>query len=253
MTQDWWLGKQLLLARLWDIFNNSRSDLDRSEVDALIENSEEDVQTLTEAEDITFNLTTILAKLHTVFTLKDKYDQEPFKKEALPLFIELENSLAEINEILESNVKTGKYASMPLKPEFHVPLWKTFHNLYSYLDSCKLVDTAMGFVIAENKKKGMTDHPWLLGTSEALQRKSMGLVELCARFASDLQGNLRQQKFARQIHDAIFPDADHMDDEDDLAKELQRLKLESNTEWKCEEIRDSWIEGLNGVLGTSVA
>ena len=233
--------------------DNGQSELNEEDVDAFCKSAGGDFRSFTDAERISTHLTNVLSVFYRLFSDKEKYNVELIKESISPLFSELQGGLEDITASLTTNLEGGWIFSMKLSSGTHIPLWNSFHSLYTYLDLCKFVTAAVAYMVTENKKRAIVGHAWLLDRSETLKRENQELQKACVRSAEDLRAKLKEESFIQQLQEAVLPRPRNGEDEDKIAEELRKLEAELDTKWTLRSVQESWIEGLEGIIRLKAA
>lgn len=254
MMQDLWLGHQLSVARFWDeIHNNGGSQLKLEDLQSMRGNSKHDPDSMTTPEHSTVNFVIVLHELWDVYRLEADFGKQDAEKRIRAQFELIGNWIAKSSEELVTQIESGHNASMPLTPDLDVPLWSFFHALFSLLDTCKFVAPTMEYVLTENKKRAYVDPTWLANQIKFVREQCTKLSRNVLHAATDLRDNLREGAALQEINVAVLGQVEDSGNEHEIAKQLRELGDNPALEKTCQEIRDSWIDGLDGVIRTKVA
>lgn len=236
------------MASFWEILhNNGGSQLRREELKALKENSKGEPDALTRQEQATAYLVSGLESLYTLYSQKLRYEKEAGNLFIQELFENIEKWLAESCEGLVLVT-----APLALTPDLSVPLWSLFHDLFIHLDLCKFIIPTLEFAVSENKKQARVGHVWLVDRVEALRKECTKLGESVSRAANKLRDKLNDHTTPQQIEEVVLGGLDKTEDQDVIAGELRDLGDYVELRKMCQDIRDSWIDGLEGVIRTKI-
>lgn len=252
--QDIWLGKELYIAWFADkLQNNGQSDLKVDEVIAFNQAlGGEDPDVFTGTEDEVMSIVGMLVWLHSLWSEGVKHDTSNPKESMQLLFENLDNWVVRRSKFLELGILSETNASMPLTLDLKIPLWNFFHDRYSLIDACRLVTLTLDYVISENTKECFVEQSWLSNRIDRLRSNLKKLSEVIRRSATDLRNKFLDQGVFQQINSAVLGNIEQTEDYEMLITELRDLGDLSTSETFCQDIRESWIEGLNGVIQTKV-
>ena len=215
------------------------------------EHSASDPHAFTDAE---YTIGVVLTLFHELYSV---FYQKPSPTEAEHVNIWLRNVLENLeiyivtgSRTLESNMEAGMNASARLGERLTIPLWSYFHSMYTYLELCKYLNPLLDYMLAESRKNKYIDAIWL-GSKLATIRDEGKRLAANVRFcATDLQDKLQGPAVLQEITREILRDRSKSTSEDVIGTELQSLGNESNL--ICQDIQESWIEALNGLIGTKI-
>lgn len=203
----------------------------------------------TSAEHGTSNIVLALIELYALF--KDPGHHE---KTAVTSFIQevianLKTWLVESIAAVATSIESGAWASISISPEFRIPVWSYYHESYSHLDQCKFIIATLDAILEENDRGHYTDHEWFSSKVEALRNHCKELSSNVRRSASALQGRLRGKDFP--LHQYVMQGSGHS--EQGIVKELQKLDRKGEILKVCQDLKDSWAEGLEGISQVNIA
>ena len=212
------------------------------------QNSGLDPHPFTDAEYTIGVVLTVLHELYTVFY------QKPPPMEAEPVDAWLRNAVENLevyiptgSQTLESNMEDGMNASARLGESLKIPLWSYFHSMYTYLELCNFLTPLLDYVFAENRKCKYVDVTWLGSKIAKLREEGKKLSDNVRLSGTDLRDKLRGPAVLQGITGEVLRDTNKDDSEDVIGTELGFLANEP-TEMMCQNIQESWIEALDGVI-----
>ena len=215
------------------------------------EHSASDPYPFTDAE---YTIGVVLTLFHELYSV---FYQKPSPTEVDNVNVWLRNVLENLeiyivtgSRTLESNMEAGMNASARLGERLTIPLWSYFHSMYTYLELCKYLNPLLDYMLAESRKYKYIDAIWLgsrLATIREEGKRLAANVRLCAK---NLQDKLQGPAVLQEITREILRDRSKTTSEDVIGTELQSLGDESNL--ICQDIQESWIEALDGLIGTKI-
>lgn len=261
IIQDRWLTTQFLLTRLWDVLHSDGySTIVETELanlrDRCGENRYgEDDDPCTDEERAVVNVVSALYELYRSYT-KTVLPQMP---DDVDVFIrdmleKLDQWLPTHAIWLMENIEQGRIGSAPLAADLNIPHWGYFHAMYTYLELCKLMAATLRYAVAENRRQGkqaFIDQKWLETKVAKICHECKRLASMVSRSANELRDRLQGLATLQDIDQAVVGRVD--DTEDLIGMEIQKFEdcRPAMTKF-CRDIQGSWIEGLDGVIQTSV-
>lgn len=206
----------------------------------------------TAAEHGTANVVMVLLRLHNLYVLP-KYEKVAAAEFISQALESLGIWLTKSNEALSSSLASGKYASISLAPDLQIPIWSLYHELYSHLEQCIFINAVLKYLLTENKKQPIVDHKRLNLDVKALQSECTNLSGNVSRAASAVRDKLRDPTFLQRLTKAALGHSEEGADEDPIAKGLRRMGDQSEMRDICQSLKNSWIDGLEGVIRTKLA
>ena len=232
------------------MLQNGYSELKKTDVLALAGSNGYNRAAFTLAEHGTANVVFGLAQLYAVHSANPSYPSSAITEFLRQLFENLELWLIKSSAALHYGAMFGKYASMPLAPDLKIPIWSLYHELFSHLEQCKFVSLTLSYTLAENKKRALIDQKWLLGRVNALQTECTSLAAKVSRAAIAVQDRLQGEAFLERFEKVVLDGAENDQNEAMIVRELESLGRSSEMKRVCKELRDSWIDGLEGIVQT---
>ena len=202
----------------------------------------------TPAEHGTSNIVLALIELHALFIDSRQYEKAAATDFVQEVIANLKTWLAESSAALTSSIESGMYASIVLSHDFRIPVWNYYHELFSHLDQCKFIIATLDNILEENKRGLKADHVWLSSKVEALRNDCKELSSNVRRSASALQGRLRGGNFP--LHQNVMQGI--ADSEQGIIEELQKLDRKGEILKVCQDLKDSWVHGLEGIAQVKI-
>ena len=219
---------------------------------ALNQNHGSNRAALTPAEHGTANIAFALTQLHALYDATALYPSSVVEEFLRQLFEDLEIWLTCSSEVIQSSTVSGMYASISLAPNLMIPIWSLYHELFSHLEQCKFVYSTLSCTLAENKKCPLVDQQWLLSRVNALQNECTSLVAKVSRAAISVRERLREQAFLTQFETVVLGSSEERETEATIVRDLERLGRQSEIKKMCRDLRDSWTDGLEGIIRTKI-
>ena len=215
------------------------------------QNSGSDPDAFTDAE---YTIGVVLTLFHELYTV---FYQKPPPTEAEHVNVWLRNVIDHLevyiptgSRTLESNMEAGMNASARLGERLTIPLWSYFHSMYIYLELCKYLNPLLDYMLAESRKYKYIDAIWLGSKLATIRDEGKRLTANVRLSATDLQDKLRGPAVLQEITREILRDRSKITSEDVIGTELRSLGNESTV--ICQDIQESWIEALDGIIGTKI-
>lgn len=232
------------------LHNNGHSLIDEAGLAAMKQNSGSDPDAFTDAESTIGVVLTILYELYTVFYRKPTpIEREPVKELIHNAVENLEMYIPTGSQTLESNMQAGMNASARLGESLKIPLWSYFHSMYTYLELCRYLAPLLDYVLAENRKCKYVDASWLASKLVIFREETQKLSTNVRLSVKDLRDKLQGPTVLREITQEVLRHTKKDEREDVIGTELGLLGDESTV--ICKNIRESWIEALDGVIRVS--
>ena len=240
------------MTRLWDMLHNDgRSSIKDSELNSLRTTSEHKPKCHTDAESEHSLYVTLLYQLYTLYYL---YEGKPMLSSTGDHVRSIVTKFAEwefiTNGSREERLGFEEHGTVPIGENLVIPDWRYFHERYSSLELIGVTVLTMEYVMAKNHKIGshsVVDQEWL-------KTKITKIVRDCRKTVFWLQHSVKE--FWTEIaQDSTIRELEHEligrigDSTDSLGHELQCFDSEASKKI-CENIRESWISGLNGITLT---
>ena len=205
----------------------------------------------TAAESTTASLVKHLCLVYNLFIDQELYDQ--VTSEDVQTFAIIFNGWADsTSQKLDYSVKSGNYASLQVAPDVKLPIWSLLHELYSHLDQCAFVLLTMEFALSQNKRQPFNERQQIIPDAKILRDKCMAIASQVWQLATDIQRKLRDRSLVQRIDQFV---SGHSSDttRDPVAEELRSLEDAPRVQQIIRDLRDSWIDGLDGVIQTKIA
>jgi len=253
LVQDAWLKHQLFLAYFWDVLHTGYSELNAGELEAMDKGNGWDRYTFTPAEHGTANVVTTLLEFYALYARPQQFEKSAAAEFIRQLFANLESWLTQSSEALTASTASGLYASMSLAPDLKIPVWYHYHELFSYLEQCKFILATLEYALNENKKQPCIDHQYLTSATKALKSECTNLSGNVWHSATTLRDKFRDQAFLQKLDEAALGGSEVGEDQAVIAKEIKNLGHQPEIKKVCWDLRDSWIDALEGVSRTKFA
>ena len=252
-VQDAWLKHELFLSWFWETLHHGYSELKPHEIEAMGDARGWNRAPFTPAEHGTANVVGVLTEVYSLYAHPNQYRQAAAQDFMHQVFANLETWLTSSSEALSSSIESGTYASISLAPDLKAPIWSLYHDLLAHIEQCKFINVTMSYVLTENKKQPCIEHQLLVGKVKALQNECTLLSDNVYRLATSMRDQLRNQLFLQRFDEVVLGNLSEGEDELMIVKELQNLGHQSEMKRVCQDLKNSWVDGLEGILRTKLA
>ena len=202
----------------------------------------------TAAENATANIAKVITQLSSLHIHPDRYQKKVAQDVIVQSLEGLHAWLAQCSENLTSSTASGKFPSISITSNLAIPLWSFYHELFSYIEQCKFIGAAVEYVLAENRKVTHIDHQSLSKQAEALRSAYAELESSVWASATAVRQRLRDPSFVQQLTETMIDDTRRDGDEAMIVEAIKNLGNQPEMERVCDDLKDSWVEGLGVVL-----
>lgn len=186
--------------------------------------------------------------LRSIYSVKDSHEKGAQDVFIQDLLDSIEEWLVKCSKGLASND-----VSENLSSGLSTLSWSLFHDLFTHLEMCKFIIPTMEYAVSENKKSSRVGQVWLTDRVEVIRKECFELADAVYQMAKKVQDKILDQATLRELEGVALGGLDKVEDEDAVASELRKLGDYAEMKQTCRNIRDSWIDGLEGVVRTKIA
>ena len=215
--------------------------------------SEANRDSFTTAEHIIANVVSVLISLHNLYSLPRQHEKTAVAHFVNQALEDLGAWLIKCKEIVTWSIDSGICDCLPLAPDLAIPSWNLYHNYYAHLEQCMFIRATLKFVLSENKKEPIIDQQKLAVDVKEVLDRCMNLSSAVSRAALLVLKNIQSEAFLHGLRKAATRSLDDSTDENLVVEELESLSRGPVKEKVMRNLRDSWVEGLEGVLRTKFA
>ena len=195
----------------------------------------------------------VLAELYFLSTHHEQYDKVALAEFIFEVFVNIRFWLLESSKQLTRSTESGDFASILLAQDLKIPIWSLFHELFAHLEQCKFIIPALDYAINENKKQQYINPEPLTDALKEIKDECTILVNKVRRSATDVQDQLRDRNFLQRFEELVIGDPKEENDGAIIAKELENLGPRSNLKKILQDLKDSWVDALDGVIQIKLA
>lgn len=233
----------------WDILHNKGEGWIYAERDeAAKQKFKKEPDARTNQEHALSYMVSALSVLRSLWSVKDSHEKEAQDVFIQDLLDSIEEWLIKCSKGLASN-DASKNPSAGLT----TLSWSLFHDLFTHLEMCKFILPAMEYAASENKKSSRVGQVWLTDRVEVIRKECFKLADTVHQVAKGIQHKVLDQATLEEIEAVVLGDLDGVEDGDAVASELRNLGDYVEMKQMCRDIRDSWRNGLEGVIRTTIA
>ena len=138
--------------------------------------------------------------------------------------------------------------AMALTSTLTAPDWPFFHICYLALEMCDLTLAACECMKRLNRATKLLDIGSRLSQLSRIADLAKGTTEMLQKAATKQRNRLQAKSTAEELVEVVFKASEG--EEDDIGWELKNLVGEEWMETIAENLRDSWIDNLEGILHT---